>query len=114
MFNQYPNQQGGFPSQRPSGGHNNYYSSIKGLAITCAIICTLLLGPLLGKWTEPYIMNLIIDIYGYEWVAEGVWIWKGLMLALIFFITRAFVVAAIVALGIGLAQRWPVLLSGAM
>ena len=101
---------GGYPQGPPRhGGPDNYYSSIKGLAITSAIICTLLMGPLLGKWTEPFITQLITDLYGYEWVRYGVFIWQGLMLALVFFLTRAFVVAAIVSLGIGILNRFPLL-----
>ena len=106
MHSQYPDHPSGYPQPSRS---NNYYSSIKGLAITCAIICTLLLGPLLGEATEDWITNQIISIYGYEWLDPGIFLWKALCWALVFFLTRAFVVAAIVAFGIGLAHRFPLL-----
>lgn len=104
----FQNQQYGAPQQQP-GGANNYYASVKGLAITCAIICTLLAGPLLGHWTEEWITGLIEQIYGEEWIELGLPVWKGLCFAFVFFATRAFVVAAIVAGGVGLAQRLPLL-----
>ncbi len=105
-----PYSGGGYPQGPPRpGGPDNYYSSIKGLAITCAMICTLLMGPLLGEWTQAPVSRLIEDIYGWEWIEHGLFIWKGLCFALVFFLTRAFVVAAIVSLGIGILQRFPIL-----
>jgi len=109
MSNQYP-QQGGYP---PPSGHkqqSNYYESIQGLAIVCAIACTLLTAPLLALETEEWARNLIIKFYGHDWEELGVFVWKALCFAFVFFITRAFVVAMIVAMGIGLAQRFPMLL----
>lgn len=112
MFNQ-PDQGGGYSQTPRPNGAQNYYSSIQGLAITSALICTLLLGPLLGQWTEPYIAKLIAEIYGPEWLDPGLFVWKLLAIAFVFFITRAFVVAMIIAFGIGLAARYPLLI-GAM
>ncbi len=106
-----PNQpQGGFP-QRPPQQSNNYYSSITGLAITCAIACTLLLAPWLANSTEGFARSLILDFYGKDFIDIGLFIWQILCFAFVFFVTRAFVVAMIVSLGIGLAQRFPMLMA---
>ena len=107
--NQQPHYQGQPAPNKPP--NNNYYQSIQGLAITCAIICTFLFGPLLGEWSAPFISDLITDIYGAQWIEGGLFIWKALCIALVFFLTRAFVVAAIVSFGIGIATRFPLLLA---
>ncbi|NOR70837.1 MAG: hypothetical protein GQ532_14285 [Methylomarinum sp.] len=106
-----PNQpQAGFSQSSPQQ-NNNYYSSITGLAITCAIACTLLLAPWLANSTEGFARQLIFDFYGKDFIDIGLFIWQLLCFSFVFFITRAFVVAMIVSLGIGLAQRFPMLMA---
>lgn len=93
-----------------AGGRlNNYYTSIQGLAVTSAIICTLLLTPFLGRWTEAFIAELVTDLYGPEWSSWGVVIWKVLLGGLVFYTTRAFLLAALVAVSIAVIQRFPLL-----
>lgn len=110
MFPPQNPQQGGFPQGSPPT-NNNYYSSIQGLAVTCAIACTLLLAPWLANSTEGFAEKLIIDFYGHNFVDIGLFVWQLLCFSFVFFITRAFVVAAIVAFGVGLAQRFPMLMA---
>jgi hypothetical protein len=101
--------QGGYSQGAPSS--SSYYSSIQGLAITCAIACTLLAAPWLANNTEDFAEGLILNFYGQEFLDFGVFIWKALCFGFVFFITRAFIVAAIVAFGVGLAQRFPMLIA---
>ncbi len=107
MSSQYPQQSGGYP--RPPN-QSNYYSSIEGLAIVCAIACTLLTAPLLTVATDEWARALILKFYGHGLVDFGILVWKLLCFAFVFFLTRAFVVAMVVAMGVGLAQRFPMLL----
>jgi hypothetical protein len=103
-------QNGGYP-QPPT--QSNYYQSIKGLSLVCAVISVLLAAPILAEVTEDFAREFILSYYGdfgKEYLEGGVILWKLLCTAIIFYLSRAFVTGLIVSLGIALAGRFPALI----
>lgn len=101
-------QNGGVP-QDPTPQNNNYYESIQGLAMVCAVATTLIAAPYLNNFTADFVYALFLENYG-EGIARFLgFFWEALVYAFVFYLSKIYVVAAVTTIALWLAARIPAL-----
>jgi len=90
----------------PQGGSPRS-GAIQNLAMVISIIATLVCAPLLGNFTENWASKIIIESYSAEYLEIGLFVWKALIYALVYYAAQAFLVGAIVSLLLAIASRLP-------
>lgn len=116
MFPNPFDSQGGYPANpgnRPQQSISGMYRDAEMLGFVCAFLTTIIVGPIVADFTEPYARALFEQRYAPDVAEFFITVWDIGMWVLVWSLSKAFLVGMIVTLIIGIYVRFPALLGAA-